>query len=178
MSLSRPDAAEYAAHFTPYIGLVPDGSLPDLLREQAKLVKELFGAIREEDGDYRYAPDKWTVKEVLGHVIDTELVMTYRLMRVARGDRTPLPSFDENDFIRGGEFGRLSIADLLAHFGIVRQATLTLIESMPEKAWEREGSVAGHPVTARALAYIVAGHERHHTRLLEERYGAVIASAR
>lgn len=175
MSLRRPEAAEYAAHFHVYIGLVPEGSLIDILNEQTERLQKLYGSIREADGDYRYAPEKWTVKEVLGHVIDTERIMSYRMLRVARGDRTPLPGFNEGDFVRGAEFGRLSIARLLEQFIAVRRATLELIESLPEHAWEREGEVAGYPATARALAYVIAGHERHHTQLLQERYGAVVA---
>ncbi|MEF3302410.1 DinB family protein [Paenibacillus sp. GYB003] len=177
MSLRKPGPAEYAGHFGEYIGQVPDGSLTDILNEQADRVRRLFGSVREEDGGYRYAPDKWSVKEVLGHIVDTETVMSYRMMRVARGDRTPLPGFDENDFVRGGEFGRLTIAALLEQFDAVRRATVLLVGSLPEKAWAREGTVSGHAITARALAYVIAGHERHHTRLLEERYGAVVAKA-
>lgn len=175
MSLRKPDRSEHSASFAAYIDLVPEGDWTERLQEQTERTRQLFASIREEDGNYRYAPEKWTVKQLLGHIADTERIMSYRILRVARGDATPLPGFDENDYVREAGFERQSLADLLQSFLDVRRATLSLIGSIPESSWLHEGIANGGKVTARAVAYILAGHERHHIRVLEERYAAVIA---
>lgn len=175
MNLRKPELAEYPGHFAPYIGLVPEGDLPELLEGQTEHALRLYGSIREEDGLYRYAPEKWSVKQLLGHVTDTERIMSYRMLCAARGDASPLPGFDENDYVRHAAFERLSLTSLLEGFAAVRRATLSLIAVLPEEAWERKAVVNGHTVTARALAYVIAGHELHHGVVLQNRYAAVLS---
>lgn len=174
MSLHKPEPAEHPGYFAAYIGLVPEGDLTELLDAQTEQVLRLYGSIREEDAGYRYGPDKWSVKQLLGHVADTERVMSYRMLCAARGDSSPLPGFDENEYVRGADFERQSLTSLLEGFVAVRRATLSLIASLPEQAWGRSAIVNGNAITARALAYVIAGHELHHGRILEERYAAVV----
>lgn len=175
MSLRKPERTEYPTRFASYIELVPQGDLTDVLNEQTERALQRFGAISEADGSYRYAPDKWSVKQLLGHVADTERIMTYRMLCAARGDASPLPGFDEKQYADAAGFERLTLAELLEGFALVRRATLSLIASLPDEAWERSGVVGGHAITARALAYVTAGHERHHGIVLRERYAAVLA---
>ncbi|GAA3410425.1 DinB family protein [Paenibacillus hodogayensis] len=174
MSLRRPEKTEFGSYFARYTGLVPEGKLTEVLQGQTERMLALFGSLSEEDGSYRYAPDKWSVKQVLGHITDTERIMGYRMLCIARGDASPLPGFDENRYAEAGEFDRLPLADLLADFRVMRASTLSLIGSLPESGWDRSGTVSGNAMTSRALAYIIAGHALHHLNVLEERYDAVI----
>lgn len=167
---TRPLEGEYADHFKPYIQLVPEGDVLAYLEKQVDEVIALLGAITEEQGAYRYAEGKWSLKEVLGHVSDTERIMSYRLLRIARGDKTPLPGFDENDFISVANFDQYTVNELLQDFAAVRIATLSLVRKLDEEAWARVGTFSGNPGSARALAYIVAGHATHHLNIIKERY--------
>lgn len=168
--LTRPQPGEYAEHFAPYINEVPDGDLLAFLESQPKLLRQEWTGISEEQANYRYAEGKWSVKEVLGHIADTERVMSYRLLRIARGDTTPLPGFEEELFVRQAGFDRLSLEELLRGIEIVREATLVLARQLDAAAWARMGTAAGEPASARAFAYIIAGHAQHHARILRERY--------
>ncbi len=167
----RPQSGtDYSPQFEAYVSKMPEGELPDILIEQSRETVNLFLGLTHEQANHRYAPDKWSVKEVLGHMADTERVMSYRLLRIARGDQTPLAGFEENLFVNGADFGRLSLEELLQNYEAVRQATLTLIKGMPEEAWTRRGFANGHEITAQALAFIIAGHELHHKQIVQERY--------
>jgi hypothetical protein len=168
--LSRPQTGEYAGHFETYIQKVPEGDLLAFLEAQPKLLREQWAGSSEEQANYRYAEGKWSVKEVLGHIADTERVMQYRLLRIARGDTTPLPGFDEELFARHATFNGQSIEELLHGFEIVRESTLVLARQLNDDAWVRRGTVSGGPASARAFAYILAGHAEHHAQILEERY--------
>ncbi|WP_068785014.1 DinB family protein [Paenibacillus phocaensis] len=168
--LIRPQAGEYAKHFAPYIDEVPEGDLLAYLENQPKLLRQKWAGVSEEQANYRYAEGKWSVKEVLGHMTDTERIMSYRMLRIARGDSTPLPGFEEELFVRQAGFDRLSIEELLRGFEIVREATLALVRQLDAAAWTRMGTAAGEPASARSLAYNIAGHAQHHARILNERY--------
>ena len=126
----------------------------------------------EADGDNRYLPEKWSVKEVLGHIIDTERIMAYRALRIARGDKTPIEGFEQDDYVRNGPFGHCRLSDLVEEFMHVRRATVAMFRNLDEPAITRKGVANKHEVTARALAYIIAGHELHHRRIVEEKYFA------
>ena len=126
----------------------------------------------EQDGDFRYAPGKWTAKEVLGHVCDTERVFAYRALRIARADATPMEGFEQDDYVRNGPFANRPLEDLVEDFIAVRRATLSLLRNLDETAWDRRGVANKNEVSVRALAYIIAGHELHHRRILEEKYFA------
>jgi hypothetical protein len=130
----------------------------------------LLSGRTEADGDLRYAPDKWSLKEVLGHINDTERIMAYRALRIARGDATPLAGFEQDDYVRNGPFSDRSLADLIEDYIAVRRATITLFRNLDEAAFARRGVANKNDVTVRALAYIIAGHELHHRRIIEEKY--------
>lgn len=166
----RPHADEYAPYYAGYIATVPDGDLLALLERQGAETVALLRSLAESEGAYRYAPDKWSVKEMIGHVIDSERVFTYRALRVARGDRTPMPGFDQDDWVRGSNAARRTLADLATELAAVRAASVELFRGLDDEALARRGIANNFEVTARALAWIVTGHERHHRRILGERY--------
>ncbi|MFC6228237.1 DinB family protein [Paenibacillus allorhizosphaerae] len=168
--LRKPESSEYASHFGAYVNLVPEGRLVELLVEQSEQMKSMLERVTEEQGSFRYAPGKWSLKEVLGHMADTERVMSYRLLRVARGDQTMLPGFSEEAFVAGASFDQQPLKYLIEELAVVRRSTLSLLNGMPVEAWLRKGNVNGAETSARALAYVIAGHELHHCRVIRERY--------
>lgn len=164
----RPSKKEYAGGFGEYIRLVPEGNIIDILLAQEKQMTELLASLTESQGAYRYAEGKWTLKEVVGHIADGERVMTYRLLRFARGDHTPLPGFDQELFM--SPFGNWTIAQVAEDYRAVRQSTITLLRGLPAEAWSRKGTANNVSITARALAYDIAGHELHHMEVIRNRY--------
>jgi hypothetical protein len=172
ITVERPKPGEYKPYFDRYISLIPGNDILGTLEKQLSKTRTFFAGRGEEDGSLRYAPDKWTVKEMVGHMVDTERIMAYRALRIARGDRTPLPGFEQDDFVRGGPFADLRLNDLVEEFKAVRATTLTFFRHLRAGDWTRRGTVDGHEITVRALAYIIAGHELHHRHILEERYFA------
>ncbi len=168
--IERPAADEFAPFYATYIDLVPDGDITELLATQGRGLQTLLGGLSAEQADFRYGPDKWSVKEVVGHVTDTERIFGYRALRIARGDATPLAGFDQDTYVTSAQFGRRSLPDLLGEFEAVRAASVALFRSITEAESRRVGSANSVPVTARALAFISAGHAMHHERILRERY--------
>ncbi|MDO3681169.1 DinB family protein [Paenibacillus ehimensis] len=168
--MSRPETTEYGAHYQEYIAKVPDGDIRELLRTQLKTTIGLLDSLTEEQALFRYAEGKWSLKEVVGHVADTERVMSYRLLCIARGDQTPFPSMDEHQYVASANFDDLPLSFLLEEFTAVRQATLSLLAGLRPEAWLRQGTAAGCNTSVRGLAYIIAGHELHHVRVIQERY--------
>ena len=175
--MKRPEPTEYAEFYAGYVSEVPGTDVLGVLESQRVQMLQLFAARSERDGSFRYAPEKWTVKEVLGHINDAERIFAYRALRIARGDRTPLPAFEQEDFVRNGGFGERTLADLAEEFGLVRNASVALFRSLREDAWPRRGVASQKEVTVRALAFITAGHQIHHRAILEERYFPVIPRA-
>ena len=172
MSLAtRPDSTEHVPYFGRYTALVPDGSIAETLRKQRDETSALLARVPADLEAHRYAEGKWSVKEVVGHMADAERVFAYRALRIARADETPLPGFDENQYVPAGRFDARTLASLAAEFRAVREATIHLAESLDDAAFSRRGTASGNPISARALLWIVAGHERHHVALLRERYG-------
>ena len=167
---ARPAATEYNAFYQPYVSEVPEGGLLDHLAAQQASTARFLAGIPEAKAGYRYAPGKWSIKEVIGHISDAERVFSYRALRVARADVTPLPGFNEDAWIPPAGFDRRTLADIAAELHAVRGATLALFRSFDAEAWARIGTASNHPISARALGWIAAGHERHHLRVLEERY--------
>ncbi len=166
----RPDGSEFAPFYSGYVANVPDGDIVAVLRDGARELSAVLASIPEERGGFRYAEGKWSVREVLGHVIDAERIFTYRALRMARGDQTPLASFDENAYVGAAGSDARTIADLSEELMAVRESTIRLFASLPDEAWARAGVASANPVTVRALAYITAGHAHHHLRILRERY--------
>jgi len=168
---ARPEASEYAPFYHGYVTSVPDGDIVALLRSSGGELLEALGRIPETRGGHRYGPDKWTIREVIGHVVDAERIFTYRALRVARGDRTPLASFEENEYVKTAGSDARTVASLTGELAAVRESTVRLFESLPDEAWGRSGVASGKDVSLRALAYITTGHAMHHLRILRERYG-------
>ncbi|HEX8071858.1 MAG TPA: DinB family protein [Pyrinomonadaceae bacterium] len=167
---ARPDRTEYPPYFEGYVSLVPDGDVLDTLSRQ---IDDTLALVERADpawGDHRYAPEKWSVKEVFGHMIDSERVFNYRVLCFARGDRTPLPGFDQDDYMRLANFSDRALADLAAEFAQVRRTTLLLFRGLDDAAWPRRGVANNNEATVRAMAYIIAGHERHHVQVLRTKY--------
>lgn len=168
---ARPEASEYAPFYHGYVTSVPEGDVVDLLRSGGRELLQALRSIPEERGGHRYGPEKWTIREVVGHLIDAERIFTYRALRVARGDRTPLAAFEENEYVKTAGSDARTLQDLTRELGAVREATVLLFDSLPDDAWGRSGVASGKDVSVRALAYITAGHAMHHLRILRERYG-------
>lgn len=168
--ISRPDEDEYAPYYGRYISRVPDGDLYAILVSQLADTLALIRSIPEQRGTHRYADGKWSIKEVIGHVSDCERIMSYRALRFARADETPLPGFEQNDYVPPGGFDRRTLQDLSEELAAVRQATLHLLRHLDPAALTRAGTASGNRVTVRALAYIIAGHERHHIEILKAKY--------
>lgn len=168
--LNRPDREEYAPFYAPYIALAPEGSVEAHLTFQLEETIRFLSSIPESKHSHRYADDKWKLKEVLGHITDTERVMSYRLLRISRGDKSPLPGFDENIFVANSLFATQSWEDLVETYSAVRRATLTLFRGISGEMWMRSGTASEVGVSARALAYIIAGHELHHLNVIKEKY--------
>ena len=168
--IERPGADEFAPFYANYVSAVPAGDITGILESQGRELVQLLGGLDAARADFRYAPDKWSVKDVVGHVSDTERIFAYRALRIARGDATPLAGFDQDTYVANAHFGRRALGDLLADFQTVRAATVSLFRAMTEEESRRAGTANGMPVTARALAFIAAGHERHHSSILRERY--------
>lgn len=174
---NRPQAGEYASYYEKYVSLVPGDDVLAALESQRLQTAQLLGARSEREGNFRYGPDKWTVKQVVGHLSDSERIFAYRALRIARGDRTPIEGFEQDDYVKGGSFNELSLAVLADEFSQVRQATLALLRALDSEAWQRAGIANKNEVTVRALAFIIAGHELHHRQILEDRYFPAIPRA-
>lgn len=168
--LQRPEPGEYPELYGKYIARVPDG---DLIESLAGHADETIALLRGQPAgilDFAYAEGKWTVKEVLGHISDAERIFSYRLLRIARGDETPLSGFDENTYVPAAKSGERTLESLLEEFAAVRRATIALVAGLPADAWSRSGVANNSPISARAIAYIIAGHELHHREVLRARY--------
>lgn len=168
---TRPAAGEFLPYYGKYIALVPAGSLADILAAQVEVTRRLLAPLDDARALYRYAPGKWSVKEVIGHLADAERVFAYRALRFARADATPLAGFDETAYVPAGAFDRRPLHSMVEEFAAARGATLALIGSLEEAAWLRQGTANGAAVSVRALGAIIAGHELHHVAILRERYG-------
>jgi uncharacterized damage-inducible protein DinB len=171
MKIARPTAAEHPPFAATYIRLVPEGADPlAQLRAQAGTLKALLAPLTDEQALHRYAPGKWSIKESLIHILDTERIFAYRALRIGRGDQTPLPSFEQDDYVPASGADSRSLASIWAEYDAVRAATLALLESFTEEVYGRLGTSSGAPSSVRALVYMIAGHEAHHIMLFRERY--------
>jgi hypothetical protein len=169
-TFGRPNEDEYAPFYGGYVNLVPGGDVRQQLRAQLHETLATLTGVSDAVANKAYGPGKWTLKEVVGHMSDAERVFAYRLLRIARADETPLPGFDENMWVPASGANVRTLDSLLLEFVSVRAATLSLLESLSADAWVRRGTASGKTISVRALAYVVAGHERHHLRIIRERY--------
>jgi hypothetical protein len=172
VAAARPAKNEYSPYYEKYIALVPDDH--DLLAALERQLQEMMMLVRSispEHAMFRYEPRKWSLKEVLGHLIDAERIFAYRALRIARGDRTPIEGFEQDDYVKPAQFDRRSIASLGIEFEQVRRATISLFRNLDPESWQRMGIASNVEVSVRAIAYIIAGHELHHRNVLKEKYG-------
>ena len=171
MTIGVPSSPEFAPAFGRYVARVADVVDPfhELTAQRARLAARL-SPLTEERAEFRYAPDKWSVKEVVGHLSDCERVFAYRLLTIARGDRTPLPGFEENDYARSSNAHQRALADLLSEWAVVRDSTCALARSLREPDWKTLGTANDAPISTRALLYVILGHTEHHLHVLAERY--------
>jgi uncharacterized damage-inducible protein DinB len=169
----KPRLGEFPAYASMYVDLLPDdGRVLEHMSATLRAAEELISSLSEEQLLHRYAPGKWTVKEVLVHVVDDERIYACRALRFARGDATELPGFEQDDYAAASGANERGIASIMAEYAAVRAATIALFEGLPEEAFARHGVANGNAVTVRALAYHIAGHELHHLNLLRSRYFA------
>ncbi len=166
----KPEANEYAPYYGKYVELVPDGDIAATLRAQGEQTQALLRALTEAQGSHAYAPGKWTIKQVVGHMLDTERIFAYRTLCVGRNDKTPLPGFEQDDYVAGADFNARSLGSLLDEFAAVRQATVQLCQHFSAEEWQRRGTASENAISTRALAHIIAGHELYHVDILKTRY--------
>jgi hypothetical protein len=172
MTAMRPATTDFASFYAGYIGLVEDtDDIVSVIETQSSETQKLLSTLDEVRAGSRYAEGKWSIKEVLGHVADAERIMGYRALAIARGETQSLPGFDENDYVRNAAFDDWKLSELAEHYALVRRANIVLFRNFPAEAWERRGVANGAAITVNALAWIIAGHERHHVNVLRERYG-------
>jgi len=169
-SATKPAKSEFLPYYDRYIQLVPDGDVVSTLASQIDETLSLLRSLPASVSTYRYAPDKWSVNQLVGHVIDSERLFSNRALRFARNDATPVPGFEQDDYVRNSTFDVYPLSDLASELEAVRQATIFLFRHMDEEAWTRRGVANNAEVSVRALAYIIAGHELHHREILRSRY--------
>jgi hypothetical protein len=172
--IERPTPSEYAPFYAGYIAAISalgDGDILETLERQIEEIRQLASATPAERETFRYGEGKWSVREVVGHMIDGERVFSYRALRFSRGDQTPLPGFEENQYVAASTFDRRPISSLVDELVLLRQANLALLRGFAPEDWTRTGIASGKPVSVRALAFIMAGHVRHHMNILRDRYG-------
>jgi hypothetical protein len=168
--MHRPSESEYAPAFRAYVERVTENEIIPVLRLQLDELENLLGGVTAERETYRYAPDKWSIREVAGHLVDGERVFGYRAFSIARGESQSLPGFDEKAYMLSAPYDRVALEDLLSEFRLVRLANIAMLRNLDEDAWRSVGTANNAQVSVRALAFIMAGHMRHHMGVLRERY--------
>lgn len=166
----RPEETEFSPFYKGYISQVIEDDVIAALEAELNESLAFFRNVDEQHSKTAYAEGKWTIRQVLGHIVDAERVMSYRAMRFARNDQTELPGFEQDDFIRGANFNEVSLRDLLREFEHLRRANILMFRNLTADAWLRHGKANGNEVTVRALGFIIAGHEKHHRKVVKERY--------
>jgi uncharacterized damage-inducible protein DinB len=167
---TKPAPTEHAPEFLDYVALVAEGDIIETLERQIENSLSLLRTIPSDKANFRYAPDKWSVKQLLGHLIDSERIISYRALCFARNDQTPLPGYEQNDYVREADFDSRNLAEMVEEYATVRRATIQLFRPLNETEWLRRGKANENDVSVRALAYIIAGHELHHMGVLRSRY--------
>jgi DinB superfamily len=165
-----PQTGEYASYYQRYIDHAPEEDIVAALDAQARDTATLLGGLSEQQAAHRYAPDKWSIKQLVGHVTDGERIFAYRALAIARGETQPLPGFDQEPYVVNSGADERSMSDLAGELAAVRRANVMMFRSLTDDAWCRIGTASDNPISVRALAYIVLGHERHHMGILRERY--------
>ncbi len=168
--MKRPEKTEYAEYYDRYVSLVEETDIISAMQKQLEEVSAAFSQIAEDKGLYTYEEGKWTIKELLGHLIDGERIFAYRAFRFSRADETPLPGFDQDPYIENGNYNSVRLADLLEELVLLRKSNLYFLKNLSENAWDNVGVASDNPITVRALAYCMVGHITHHVKILKDRY--------
>lgn len=168
--MNRPTQSEYAPYYESYVSHVSENDILPVLRSQMDELDVLLGRVEPHQETFRYAEGKWTIREIVGHLIDGERVFGYRSLCIARGESQNLPGFDQNDYMITAPYHRIDLEDLLSEFRLVRLSNIAMFRTLDEAAWVRTGTANDNQVSVRALAFIMAGHLRHHMNVLRERY--------
>jgi hypothetical protein len=169
--ISRPAPAEYAPSFAGYVSLVPETELLAVLEAQPAELARLSSGVSSDREKFRYAEGKWTIRELVGHLVDSERIFGYRAFCISRGEQAPLPAFEENEYITNSHYDDVSLGDLVSEFAALRGTNLAFLRRLEDKEWERLGTSNMNPASVRALAFFMAGHVRHHVGVLRDRYG-------
>jgi uncharacterized damage-inducible protein DinB len=169
--MQRPGDTEYAAFYARYVGLVPENDILSVLGAQVEEIRRFLAPVSSEKEAYRYAEGKWSIRQVLGHLIDGERIFGYRAFCFSRGEQAALPSFDENEYVAAARSDEIPLRDLVDELSLVRQSNLAVLRRLDAREWARVGTASGKPVSVRAIAWVLAGHPRHHVQVLRERYG-------
>ena len=169
-NVGYPQAGEYGSYYQRYIDLATEDDVVAALDAQSHETATLLGGISEEQSSHRYEPGKWSIKQIVGHMADGERIFAYRALSIARGETQPLPGFDQDPYVANAGSDDRSIADLAEELATVRRANVMMFRAFSEEAWRRVGTASDNPISVRAIAFIMLGHERHHLRILRERY--------
>jgi hypothetical protein len=165
-----PQEGEYESYYTGYVNWVKGKDIPTILIDQVSEIKEFYHKMGEEQSLNAYAPGKWSAKEVLGHIIDTDRMMTFRALCFARGEKAALPGFDQDQYVASAEFNKIPLSDLLEEFELSRKALHRLLKNLPESSYTNMGNANGFKVSVRALFNIIPGHAQHHLNILRQKY--------
>jgi hypothetical protein len=174
--ISKPSENEYATYFARYVSLVPEDDILAVLKGQLAEMNRILGAVPSDQERHRYAPEKWSIRGVCGHLIDGERVFGYRAFCISRGETASLPSFDENAYVAQSRYDDRPLADLMEEFAALRMTNVHFLRWLADPDWTRTGTASGKTISVRAIAYVMAGHVRHHLNILRERYAPVIES--
>jgi hypothetical protein len=166
----KPNSEDYAPYYENYVRLIEGDDILKILNEQNKRTQDVLNSFSEHKGNYRYADGKWTVKEVVGHLLDTERVFAYRALCIARGEKKSLPGFDQDDYVKGGNFNRRELFDLNYEYRLLRESNLLLFRSFTPEMLKHKGFANESSITVLAILFIIAGHEKHHMNVLREKY--------
>jgi uncharacterized damage-inducible protein DinB len=170
-AVERPASDEYSPYYGRYIGLVPEGDLFDLMAAQPATLRTLMGGLSDEQADYRFGAGEWSIKELIGHLVDVEHILGYRAFRFSRADETPLPGFEQDDYVRASNYSQRTISDLLEEFELLRRANILNFGGLASEAFLRRGVASNNPFTVRSLLYAMVGHVIHHINSLHSDYG-------
>jgi hypothetical protein len=170
INISKPDLSEHAPHFSKYIDMIGEENVITFLAEQKNDLIKLIKSISEEKGNYKYAPEKWTIKEVIGHIIDSDRVYGFRALYFARGGTSALPGYDQDVWAKEGAYNSLSLDELIADFELAREANISLFKRLSVKDCVKTGIANNNRMSVRAIAYIIGGHTAHHVNVIREMY--------
>ncbi len=169
--MTRPTPSEYSPYHAAYVALVPEEDVLSAMEQQSSVMQKVLASLDETRGAYRYAEGKWSVKEVIGHIVDAERIFGFRALAIARGEAQPLPGFDENAYVENASFEDWKLGQLAELYALVRRANIVFYGNLRDETWDRRGTASDVAVSVRGLAYVIVGHDRHHLKVLHERYG-------